>query len=244
MQLYQGHPMAIVSVDLSLLDNPIYSALGADQSGIAVISGQARRFPGYIGPLAGIPEQTAQSYADLRILALDGQPVALFLTDPPRIPSEWTMVRGALMDQMVCLQPSGNPQHPLQGASMRQLTPDDAPKMVALASLTEPGPFHLRTIELGTFYGIFHGSSLVAMAGQRLTPPGFVEVSAVCTHPDARGRGYAPLLMSTVMDEIFARGKTPMLHSLTSNEAAIAIYRRLGFSFRRNLNLAILALQP
>lgn len=148
------------------------------------------------------------------------------------------------MDQMVCFQPSGMALRPVRDAEIRQLTANDAPAMVALAKLTEPGPFHLRTIELGIFYGVFHGETLVAMAGQRLSPPGFVEVSAVCTHPDARGHGYAPLLMSTVMDEIIARGKTPMLHSLASNEAALAIYRRLGFTFRRNLNLAILALAP
>jgi len=235
--------MTSVSADLSLLDNPIYNALGADLRQIVVTSGWARRFPGYIGPLAGIPDQTAESYADLQRLALDGQPVALFLTEPPKIPPGWTLVRGALMDQMICLQPSDYVQHPLQDALMRQLTPDDAADMVALAKLTEPGPFHLRTIELGTFYGVFHGSSLVAMAGQRLTPSGFVEVSAVCTHPDARGRGYAPLLMSTVMDEIIARGKTPMLHSLASNDAALAIYRKLGFTFRRNLNLAIISVE-
>ena len=235
--------MAAIDADFSLLDNPIYNALGADQAGIAVTSGQARRFPIYIGPLAGIPDQSTRSYADLRQLAGDSHPVALFLADPPQIPSGWTVLREALMDQMVCRQASGRPQREPEGATIRQLTPADAPAMVALAKLTEPGPFHLRTIELGTFFGVFHGPSLVAMAGQRLSPPGFVEVSAVCTHPDARGRGYAPLLMSTVMDDIFARGKTPMLHSLASNEAAIAVYRRLGFTFQRNLNLAILAIE-
>jgi len=151
-----------MSADLSLLDNPIYNALGTDQAGLALTSGQARRFPGYIGPLAGIPDQSAQSFADLRQLADDGHTIALFLVNPPIIPADWTLIRGALMDQMVCLQPSAQPRQPLQDAVMRQLTPCDAPAMVALAKLTEPGPFHLRTIELGVFYGIFHGSSLLA----------------------------------------------------------------------------------
>jgi predicted GNAT family acetyltransferase len=125
-------------------------------------------------------------------------------------------------------------------AEMRSLTAVDAPAMVELAQLTEPGPFQLRTIELGAFFGIFHGCSLMAMSGQRLSLPGFIEVSAVCTHPDARGRGYAPALMSTVMEDIRARGKTPILHSLSSNEPAIAVYRSLGFTLRRTFHLAIL----
>jgi predicted GNAT family acetyltransferase len=118
--------------------------------------------------------------------------------------------------------------------------------MVDLATLTEPGPFQLRTIELGVFFGVFHNCRLVAMAGQRLslpgrlTEPGYVEVSAVCTHPDFRGRGYAPALMSTVMEHIFAQGKTPILHSFSSNAAAIAVYQGLGFTFRRSFHLAVL----
>jgi predicted GNAT family acetyltransferase len=78
------------------------------------------------------------------------------------------------------------------------------------------------------------------MSGQRLSLPGHVEVSAVCTHPDARGRGYAPALMSTVMEHIVEQGKTPMLHSFSSNASAIAVYRSLGFALSRNFHLAVL----
>jgi predicted GNAT family acetyltransferase len=118
--------------------------------------------------------------------------------------------------------------------------PENVPAMIELARLTEPGPFQLRTIELGAFFGIFHGDGLMAMSGQRLSLPGFVEVSAVCTHPEARGRGYAPALMSRVMEHIRAQGKTPMLHSFSDNAPAIAVYRSLGFVFRRNFQLAVL----
>jgi predicted GNAT family acetyltransferase len=78
------------------------------------------------------------------------------------------------------------------------------------------------------------------MAGQRLKVPGFVEVSAVCTGPEARGRGYAAALMSTVMEEIRAQGRTPFLHSYTHNANAIAVYRGLGFTRRRGFELAVL----
>jgi predicted GNAT family acetyltransferase len=142
---------------------------------------------------------------------------------------------------MVCAGPVTRQKRllPLE-AEVRPLTKEDAPAMVELAKLTEPGPFYLRTLELGAFFGVFHGCRLMAMSGQRLRLPGHVEVSAVCTHPEARGRGYAPALMSTVMEHIVEQGKTPILHSYSSNAPAIAVYRSLGFTIRRNFHLAVL----
>ena len=127
-----------------------------------------------------------------------------------------------------------------RGEEFRPLTTADVPEMVALAELTEPGPFRDRTIELGPFFGIFEAGRLVAMAGERMHLPRYVEVSAVCTHPDARGRGYARMLISIVMDEIRQRGKTPFLHSYADNESAIRVYRTLGFRQRRTFELAVL----
>ena len=121
---------------------------------------------------------------------------------------------------------------------MRRLTANDAPAMVALAELTEPGPFRLRTLELGGFYGIFEGDRLVAMAGRRMHLPGLIEVSGVCTHPDARGRGYARLLMTQVIDEIEREGKTAFLHALKDNPA-IRIYERLGFRWRQTFRCGV-----
>ena len=112
--------------------------------------------------------------------------------------------------------------------------------MLELAELTEPGPFRKRTIELGEFHGIFDSGHLAAMAGQRLHLPHFVEVSAVCTHPDARGRGYARSLMSIVIQEILQREKIPFLHSFSDNYPAIRVYESLGFTLRRTLHLAVL----
>lgn len=224
-----------------LLDNPILNSLLTGHSKLALAHGRARRFPQEIGPLSGIPDQSAESYQDLRAVAGSGAVVALFLNETPAPPAGWTLLRGGIVDQMVRTEPAMRDQRllPLE-ATMRPLNAGDTHSMMELAQLTEPGPFQARTIELGAFYGIFHGCRLVAMAGQRLSLPGFVEVSAVCSHPDVRGRGYAPTLMSTVMDHIHAQGKTPMLHSFASNHAAIAVYKRLGFTWRRSFELAIL----
>ena len=115
----------------------------------------------------------------------------------------------------------------------------DVPAMIELATLTEPGPFRERTIELGNFYGIFESDRLLAMAGQRMRVPGFVEVSAVCTHPDARGRGYAGMVMSEVIRDIIAEGATPFLHAFADNPA-VRLYERLGFTHRRSFQLAVI----
>jgi predicted GNAT family acetyltransferase len=111
--------------------------------------------------------------------------------------------------------------------------------MVDLATLTEPGPFRERTIELGSFYGVFEDKRLLAMAGQRMRVPGFVEVSAVCTHPHARGRGYAGVLMSCVMRDILGEGATPVLHAYPNNPA-VRLYEKLGFTHRRQFQLAVI----
>jgi GNAT superfamily N-acetyltransferase len=224
-----------------LLGNPIFHSLVTGHARLALVNGVARRFPAEIGPLSGIPDQTRESYEDLRRLAGPEGIVVLFLDQPPAPPAGWTLRRGGLLDQMLWEGPLQRQKRllPLE-AEVRPLTKEDAPAMVELAKLTEPGPFYLRTMELGAFFGIFHGCRLMAMSGQRLSLPGHVEVSAVCTHPDARGRGYAPALMLTVMEHIVEQGKTPILHSLSTNTPAIAIYRSLGFTPSRHFHLAVL----
>jgi GNAT superfamily N-acetyltransferase len=222
-----------------LLDNPIWSALTTDHAQLAVGGELARRYPDEIGPLSGMPEQSDAGYDALGPLAGPGGMVGLFFRETPRPPAGWTLVRGGALHQMVAAQPHGMTIAIPANAELRRLTADDAPAMVELATLTEPGPFRLRTMELGTFYGIFEAGRLLAMAGKRMHLPGYVEVSAVCTHPDARGRGYARLLMSRVMEEIVKEGKTPFLHSFADNYGAIRVYESLGFALRQRFELAV-----
>ena len=112
--------------------------------------------------------------------------------------------------------------------------------MVELATLTKPGPFGTRTHELGCYVGIRDGEKLVAMAGERLKVPGFTEVSAVCTHPDHLGKGYAARLMTEVIRRIRERGERPFLHVRSDNARAIALYERLGFGKRWEGHFAVL----
>jgi ribosomal protein S18 acetylase RimI-like enzyme len=236
-----------------LLDNPIWSALCTEHASLALGDNRARRYPHDIGPLSGIRDQSLESYDALRDLAGSGV-VVLFSIEPLRIPPGWKTVRNGPIVQMIRTPESfaaaGAPDLRLdaqklkagEGILLRQLDAKDAPEMVALAELTEPGPFRPRTMELGNFYGIFHGSRLVAMSGKRMHLPGLVEVSGVCTHPDSRGRGYAAHLMSLVIAEIEQENKIPFLHAFADNPA-IRLYERMGFELRRNFNFAVIARQ-
>jgi GNAT superfamily N-acetyltransferase len=235
---------AVVAVQASpeeeLLDNPIWNSLGTEHRSLALIDGQARRYPPAVGPLAGTPDQSLESYTALRELAGPGGMLGLFFPDPPAIPSGWSLFRGGVLTQMICRRPKvveGGSR--AAGVVLRRLGATDVSAMVELATLTEPGPFRERTIELGNFYGILEGQRLLAMAGQRMRMPGFVEVSAVCTHPDARGKGYAGMLMSEVMRDIIAEGATPFLHAFADNPA-VGLYTKLGFTQRRSFQLAVI----
>jgi GNAT superfamily N-acetyltransferase len=232
--------------DIRLLDEPMWSALTTSHSSFATGNGLARAYLPAIGPLSGLAEQTPAAYDELHRLAAPNAVQVLFLHEPPVARAGWTLIRGGLVDQMVfegsprsVLNGSGK-AHPAHPDGMRLLTAADVPAMVELAMLTEPGPFRDLTHELGIFYGIFEGARLLSMAGQRMRVPGYIEVSAVCTHPDARGRGYARILMSAVMQLIFDAGDTPFLHTFSDNHSAIRVYHALGFKKRVTFHLAVL----
>jgi GNAT superfamily N-acetyltransferase len=229
--------------DVRLLDNPIWNALTTEHAALALAEGQARRYPAEIGPLSGLAEQTPEAYESLRALTgtQPGGFSAQFLAEPPLARPGWSLVRGGLMTQMIWSGGDAVPtiELPAGPTVLRRLTLADVAAMVELAELTEPGPFRTRTPELGEFFGIFGDGRLLSMAGQRLRLPGFIEVSAVCTHPDARGRGYARAAMLQVMVDIVGRGATPFLHAFSDNPA-IRVYEALGFTHRRSLHLAVL----
>ncbi len=218
-----------------LLDNPIWNALSTDQSYLAQTNHLAKRFPREVAPFGAMKHQSPPEYEALAQI-LSGDTAALFLDSKPVLPADWTMrISGDIYQMTLDDAPLPvNPNH-----VVRKLTQQDVPEMLALTRLTEPGPFLPRTIELGSYYGIHESGSLVAIAGERLRLTGFTEVSAVCTHPDFRGRGYGNALMSVVISGIMNRGETPFLHVKTDNPA-IALYKKLGFQIRAQLFLAVI----
>lgn len=223
-----------------LLDNPIWHSLSTRHARFARGGELAKRFQPEIGPLAGIREQSPEAYAALENLFDPDEPAGLFLDSPPQIATGWRLRMHKPIEQMVCLR---RPEEPESNVRFEPLGTRDIEEMLELTALTEPGPFQRRTAELGGFVGIREDGRLAAMAGQRLMLPGFTEISAVCTHPDFRGRGYARLLVAAVAREIYRSGETPYLTVLQSNTGAIGVYESVGFAVRRTLHLAILVKQ-
>lgn len=216
-----------------LLDGWTWSALTTVHASLAEGDDLARRYPAAIGPLAGMREQSEDAYCSLAGLLQGRGHGVLFLAEPPRVPVGWSIAREWVIEQRVA---SGAIPE-VDGVVVEKLNHGDVAEMVALARMVAPGPFEERTIELGGYVGVRDPVSgrLVAMAGQRTALTGFREVSAVCTHPDHRGRGYARALTAHVGRAIAARGETPFLGVNITNEGAKRVYERLGFAVRRTV---------
>lgn len=216
------------------LDRPILAMLtGARQSPLAIVREGALRLEPAFGIFAVLCDERLESRAALGDLVRATGDVAIVEpVAPPEIPGT-RIVSQALCWQMIA-DGEGEPA-PAPAFEIVHLGPSDAADMLALATMTRPGPFAARTPELGDFVGVKLTGRLVAMAGERMKPDGFTEVSGVCTHPDHRGRGYAAALMRLVMGRIRARGETPFLHAYADNRGAIGLYEGLGFRLRREL---------
>ena len=217
-----------------VLDRPIWSAHTTRHQALAEGGGLARRYRPSIVPFAATAADDADSLRALARLLPAGETAVLVQADEIVLPREISAVSTATLVQMIAEQP----MPAASDGRIRQLTKDDATEMLALASLTKPGPFTLEALSLGEFWGIRIDGRLAAMAGERMKQPGYSELSGVCTHPDFRGEGLARLLSVFVAGRIVARGEVPYLHAYDSNAAAIGLYESIGFRLRSRMNMA------
>lgn len=189
-----------------VLDNPAWFALLDRQAHQGEHNALAARFVPAISPMGAVREVTTEA---LRALAqLCGGDTVLLLSAAGELPQHpFRLARSVTVHQMVCDEAPA-----AVALEAVALDGNDATQMVSLVTLTEPGPFAPRTVELGSYFGIRHGDQLVAMAGERLKPPGCVEISGVCTHPDGRGRGYANGLVVRLTRATLARGERAFLY--------------------------------
>jgi len=217
------------------LDRPAWSALTTRQAHLAQGNGRALRFDPAYAAFAGAPDESSESLAALA--ALDPYDAGLWILQAAEAPAPPGMTAAKRAEAVQMVAASLKPA--LTQFAYEDLTERDAPQMLALALLTEPGPFFARTHQLGKFVGVKDQGRLIAMAGERMKPAGFTEVSGVCTHPDYRGRGYAKGLMSVVAARSVARGDVPFLHAYANNTGAITLYESLGFAIRSAINVAV-----
>jgi ribosomal protein S18 acetylase RimI-like enzyme len=236
-------PMEVPST-MHPLDNVIWQALTTRQAGFAEGFDQARRFVREITSLTAFREASSRGYESVGELVGPSGTAALFLNEPYEPRLGWSLVAEAPLLQMLC--ENGAPSRDARAGSRPQIAelgPQDSREMLELTALTQPGPFGSRTHELGTYLGIRCDGKLIAMAGERLKVPGYTEVSAVCTHPEHTGKGYAAVLMTEIMQRIRQRREIPFLHVRQDNGRAVVLYERLGFRKRVMVHLAVLRAQ-
>jgi ribosomal protein S18 acetylase RimI-like enzyme len=208
----------------SVLDNPVWWTATGAHAGLVDRTGTAAVYPDDVALFGGVADATG--WADLA--RLTGPDRVLLVVGEDAVPDTWHVERSLPGVQLVAGGPTGQPD-----AEVVRLGPADVPEMLDLVRRTEPGPFLPRTIELGTYVGIRRDGVLAAMAGERLRPGGFTEISAVCTDPAFRGQGLATRLIGAVGVGIDARGETAFLHTGADNTGAIRLYEALGFTLRR-----------
>jgi predicted GNAT family acetyltransferase len=223
------------------LDRPVWSSLTTHHAPLSMGNELARRFLPDVNLFMSARDDSAAAVAALTGLVEPGQLAYILQVPPIVVPPGFERVKEAKGVQMVVTAEARNTRDAgASEAAIVTLTDKDAPEMLALATLTEPGPFVARTHVMGHFRGVRIDGRLAAMAGERMRFPGYTEVSGVCTHPDFRGLGLARRLSAAVVAGIEARGERAFLHAWKTNHAAISLYERLGFTIRTEVNAAVL----
>lgn len=220
-----------------ILDNPVWNATISFNNHLTTGNDKVKIFHEEVGPFAGLQTFDLASFSSLYDMISQNRAAAILSTEDLKIPEYFK-----IKDLVKVLQMTGENIQPSVKSydEIVSLEKKEVPQMIALTQLTHPGPFLQRTIEFGNYTGIFKEDKLVAMAGQRLHPYQYIEISAVCVHPDHAGKGYAKSLINKQLDMIIANESIPFLHVRADNENAINVYKHLGFTVRRQVNIYVI----
>lgn len=216
-----------------VLHNPVFNALQTGDRAFASGTDTAKYFDQEVSPFAGFEGELNNGFAQLAAMLPSGRRILFAKPEPISQPAGWKIKAHIPGLQFVYDEnqiPAAPALHPTP------LSTEHVPEMMSLTALTKPGPFASRTIEFGHYHGIFENGRLAAMTGQRLHVNDYTELSAVCTHPDFLGKGYAGALMLHQIRLILDHQQKPFLHVRADNERAISLYKRLGFRVNRDMH--------
>lgn len=215
-----------------VLDNPIYNALRSGHLAFAEGTENATYYQEEVAPFAGLYDHSQTNFDKLYDTSKPGGTFVVFTPIAHPTPDRWKLITQIDMYQMV-FEAGAVPI--ADNCTFENLNETHVAEMLELVKLTQPGPFRSNTIALGNYTGVFQDNKLVSMAGHRFNPKPFVEISAVCTHPDHLGKGYAYSLLREQIKRIVTNAQTPFLHVRNDNEAAVKLYQKLGFSIRTDM---------
>jgi GNAT superfamily N-acetyltransferase len=213
------------------LDNPFWASLCTRHRDIAQCAGDVARYPADYAPFLGIADASVDAANALDALVAPGESVYLLGVAPANVPAGWQLEAFPDLAQMVCESPIAT----VDGPEPVPLAAADRADVLALTALVYPHYFRERTMELGRYFGIRCDGRLAAMIGERLGTTTSREMSAICTHPQYTGRGYAARLTAMLTNDTLARGSLPFLHVSRENRRAMQLYERIGYRVRRDI---------
>ncbi|ULC58540.1 GNAT family N-acetyltransferase [Flaviramulus sp. BrNp1-15] len=211
------------------LDNPVWNALTDTHIKECIDYGNVKFYHPHFAPFGAFinDSDTSNAIKEYSKLTKD----FFIVGNKPKMPKDFKAAVRYVGYQMIIYEPL---QIPINQEIVK-LNKSHYEQLIDLVKLVYPHFFKAKTNELGTYYGIFKNGKLIAVTGERFQSKNFIEISAVITHPDHVGKGYAKQLITHTSNEIFKKNKTPYLHVDVNNLGPIALYKKLGFKIRREM---------